>query len=107
MISKNQLKYVRQLEQKKWRKREGAFSDRSYYSMNSRATEGQITLFDVGSGEYQEKANLALNNNEINLLWTAAWEDTIGTKQFHSQKNIAVLAIIQTISPNDCTILIL
>ena len=46
----------------------------------------QITLFDVGSGEYQEKANLALNNNEINLLWTAAWEDTIGTKQLYAKK---------------------
>ena len=39
----------------------------------------QITLTDVGSGEYTDKANLALNNNEINLLWTASWESTIGT----------------------------
>ena len=39
----------------------------------------QIKLTDIGSGEYTEKANLALANNEINLLWTASWEGTIGT----------------------------
>ena len=39
----------------------------------------QIKLSDVGSGEYTDKANLALANNEINLLWTASWEGTIGT----------------------------
>ena len=35
----------------------------------------QINLTDIGSGEYTEKANLALANNEINLLWTylAMW----------------------------------
>jgi putative aldouronate transport system substrate-binding protein len=39
----------------------------------------QIKLTDIGSGEYTEKANLALANKEINLLWTASWEGTIGT----------------------------
>ena len=39
----------------------------------------EISLTEVGSGEYTEKANLALNNKEINLLWTASWESTIGT----------------------------
>jgi len=39
----------------------------------------QITLTDIGSGEYTDKANLALANNEINLLWTASWESVIGT----------------------------
>ncbi|MBQ0000827.1 MAG: ABC transporter substrate-binding protein [Clostridiales bacterium] len=39
----------------------------------------QIELTDIGSGEYTEKANLSLANNEINLLWTASWESTIGT----------------------------
>ena len=37
----------------------------------------QIELTDIGSGEYTEKANLALANNEINLLWTASWESTM------------------------------
>lgn len=39
----------------------------------------QVEITDIGSGEYTEKANLALANNEINLLWTASWESTIGT----------------------------
>lgn len=39
----------------------------------------QIVLTDIGSGEYIEKTNLSLANNEINLLWTASWESTIGT----------------------------
>lgn len=38
-----------------------------------------ITLNDIASGEYTEKANLMLNNNELNLLWTASWESVIGT----------------------------
>lgn len=39
----------------------------------------RVHITDIGSGEYTEKANLALANNEINLLWTASWEGTIGT----------------------------
>lgn len=39
----------------------------------------QITLTDIGSGEYPDKVNLALANGELNLLWTASWESTIGT----------------------------
>ncbi len=43
----------------------------------------KIKLTDVGSGEYTDKANLALANNEINLLWTASWEGTIGTNDLY------------------------
>ena len=39
----------------------------------------KINLTDIGSGEYGDKVNLALANNEINLLWTASWEAVIGT----------------------------
>lgn len=39
----------------------------------------QVTISDIGSGEFTDKANLALANNEINLLWTASWESVIGT----------------------------
>ena len=46
----------------------------------------QITLFDISNSEYPEKANLALNNNEINLLWTAAWMGTVGTKDLYAAK---------------------
>ncbi len=38
----------------------------------------EISLTDISSNEYQEKANLALANNEINLFWTASWEQVIG-----------------------------
>ncbi len=38
----------------------------------------QIVLTDI-AGEYEDQAKLALANNEIDLLWTASWEATIGT----------------------------
>lgn len=37
----------------------------------------KINLTDIGSGEYKDKAQLALANGEINLLWTASWMETI------------------------------
>ncbi len=39
----------------------------------------QVEITELPSGEYTDKANLALANSEINLLWTASWESTIGT----------------------------
>ncbi|MBR6485636.1 MAG: ABC transporter substrate-binding protein [Lachnospiraceae bacterium] len=39
----------------------------------------KINLTDVGASEYVEAANLALENKEVNLLWTASWEPSIGT----------------------------
>lgn len=39
----------------------------------------QIKLTDIGSGEFTDKANVSLAAGEINLLWTASWESTIGT----------------------------
>lgn len=41
----------------------------------------QIRLKDISSAEYTDKVNLSLANNEINLLWTASWEPTIGTNE--------------------------
>ena len=38
----------------------------------------EIRLTDI-AGEYEDQAKLALANNEIDLLWTASWEATIGT----------------------------
>ena len=38
-----------------------------------------VAITEVGSGEYAEKANLALANKEIDLLWTASWLGTVGT----------------------------
>ena len=43
----------------------------------------QVTINDIPSGEYADKANLALANNEINLLWTASWMGTIGTNDLY------------------------
>ena len=48
----------------------------------------QIKLTDIGSGEYTEKANLALQSGEINLLWTASWEGTIGTNDLVPQNAV-------------------
>ena len=45
----------------------------------------EIELHDLPSGEYGDKANLALANNEINLLWTASWWNTIGTDDLYRQ----------------------
>ena len=39
----------------------------------------QINLQDISSGEYTDKANLAIANGEVDLVWTASWEGTIGT----------------------------
>lgn len=38
----------------------------------------EIDLHDIGSAEYRDKANLALVGGEIDLLWTANWQETIG-----------------------------
>ena len=47
----------------------------------------QIVLHDIAS-EYEDKANLALNNGEIDLLWTASWESTIGTKDLYASNAV-------------------
>ena len=44
----------------------------------------QITLTDIGSGEYADKTNLALANGELNLFWTASWQGTVGTNDLYA-----------------------
>ncbi|NJP40577.1 ABC transporter substrate-binding protein [Oscillospiraceae bacterium HV4-5-C5C] len=39
----------------------------------------KITLNDIPSGEYGDKVNLSLTNNEVNLFWTASWQGTVST----------------------------
>lgn len=39
----------------------------------------QIALKDIVSTDYTEKLNIAINQDEVNLFWTAAWEPTVGT----------------------------
>ena len=54
-------------------------------AINSYLTEKgvkiHVNLTEYPSGTYTEKANAALLNKEINLLWTASWEPTIGTNE--------------------------
>lgn len=38
-----------------------------------------VTINDINNAEYADKANLALANAEVDLLWTANWWSTIGT----------------------------
>ena len=40
-----------------------------------------IFLTELSSGTYTEKANASLLNKEINLFWTASWEQTVGTNE--------------------------
>ena len=48
----------------------------------------QVKVTEIATGEYTEKANNALGNNEINLLWTASWEDRIGTNALVSRNAV-------------------
>lgn len=43
----------------------------------------EVDINDISSGEYADKTNLALANNEINLMWTASWQSTIGTNDLY------------------------
>lgn len=47
-----------------------------------------VNITEYSSGEYTEKANAALANKEINLLWTAAWEQTIGTNDLYANNSV-------------------
>lgn len=38
----------------------------------------EVEIHEISSTEYKDKANLALVANEIDLLWTASWEETVG-----------------------------
>lgn len=48
----------------------------------------EIKLTDIGSGEFKDKANLALSNGEINLLWTASWMETINCDELVKQNAV-------------------
>lgn len=48
----------------------------------------EITITDIASGEYGDKANLALSNNEVNLLWTASWNGSLATDNLYAQNAV-------------------
>lgn len=47
----------------------------------------RINLHDIHNSEYGQKANLAFNNGEVDLLWNASWwGDGIGTNDIYGNK---------------------
>ena len=44
-----------------------------------------VNISDIPNAEYGDKANLALANGEVDLLWTASWWGTIGTNDLYQQ----------------------
>lgn len=45
----------------------------------------QVVIHDLSSAEYGQKANLAFNNGEVDLLWNASWwGDGIGTNDIYA-----------------------
>ena len=48
----------------------------------------EITITDIAGGEYGDKTNLALSNNEVNLLWTASWNASLATDNLYAQNAV-------------------
>ncbi len=48
----------------------------------------EIRLSDIQGDEYAEKARMALDYKEVNLLWTAAWMGTIGCNDLVPKKAV-------------------
>ena len=48
----------------------------------------QIQLTEVLSADYKTKIPLSLANNEINLLWTASWQEAVGTNDLVPQNAV-------------------
>lgn len=47
-----------------------------------------VVITEYGSGEYTEKASPAFQAGQIDLLWTASWQSTIGTNDLVPQKSV-------------------
>ena len=43
-----------------------------------------VEIHEVQTDSYPDRTYLALINNEVNLLWTASWESSIGTNDLYS-----------------------
>lgn len=48
----------------------------------------EITITDIAGGGYCDKTNLALSNNEVNLLWTASWNASLATDNLYAQNAV-------------------
>lgn len=55
----------------------------------SKGATCSVTIKEVHNSEYSDKANLALANGEMNILWTAHWWGTIGTNDIWRQNGAA------------------
>ena len=45
----------------------------------------RIKITEIGSDSYGEQAEVMLKNKELNLLWTASWEDVVGVNDLVAQ----------------------
>lgn len=59
----------------------------------------QVDIFDISSGEYADKCNLALAGGEIDLYWTSNWVDTVSTDE--SVKNKAAYDLTELLPKYD------
>lgn len=59
----------------------------------------QVEIYDVSSGEYADKCNLALAGGEVHLFWTSNWVDTVNTDEV--VKNNAVYDITDLLPQYD------
>lgn len=59
----------------------------------------QVEIHDINNAEYGDKANMAWNNGEVDILWTANWWQTIGTDDLY--KNNSVLDITDLLPGTD------
>ena len=46
-----------------------------------------VEIHDINNSEYGDKANLAFNSGEVDILWTANWWQTIGTDDLYKNKS--------------------
>lgn len=46
----------------------------------------QIVMYDISSSKYVEALSLALNNNDVDLFWTASWQTIVGTNDIYTSK---------------------
>lgn len=56
--------------------------------LESKGSKVKVQIKDIPSGEFPEKANLALTNGEIDLLWTAAWQSVIDCKSLYNNNAV-------------------
>ena len=59
----------------------------------------EVEIFDISSGEFPDKCNLALAGGEVDLFWTSNWVGTVNTDE--SVKNNAVYDLTELLPQYD------